>query len=103
MKSFVVRWWRCEERWRRASTPRKPVLGAESDQLDDGGDPHAATDAERREAALEVAPLELVDEGAEDHRAGGAERVAHGDGAAVDVGDLRGDAHVAHEAHGDRG
>ena len=29
--------------------------------------------------------LELVEHGAEDHRAGGAERMAHGDGAAVDV------------------
>ena len=50
----------------------------------------------------QVAPLELVDQGAEDHRAGRAERVAHRDRAAVDVGDLVGDAHVVHEAHRDR-
>src|SRR5689334_10273109 len=40
-----------------------------SDQLDDGGDAHAAADAERGQAALELTPLELVDQGAEDHRA----------------------------------
>src|SRR5690348_4769418 len=74
-----------------------------SDALDDGGDAHAAADAERGEAAAQVAPLELVDEGAEDHRAGRTERVTHGDRTAVDVGDLVGDAQVAHEPHRDRG
>src|SRR4051812_43649366 len=70
-----------------------------SDELDDGGDAHAAADAERGQAALELTTLELVDQRAEDHRAGRTERVAHRDGTAVDVGDLRGDAEVAHEAH----
>ena len=36
-------------------------------------------------AVFEVAALELVEHGAEDHRAGGAERMAHGDRAAIDV------------------
>src|SRR6478752_4811166 len=74
-----------------------------SHQLDDRGDAHAAADAQRGQAALELTTLELVDQGAEDHRAGGAERVAHGDRATVDVGDLRGDVHVPHEAHRHRG
>src|SRR5690349_13448629 len=59
-----------------------------SDELDDRGDAHAAADAERGEAAAQVATLKLVDQRAEDHRPGGAERVAHRDRAAVDVGDL---------------
>src|SRR6476659_8917748 len=50
-----------------------------SDELDDGGDAHAAADAERGEAAAQVTALELVDQGAEDHRAGRPERVAHRD------------------------
>ena len=33
----------------------------------------------------EIAPLQFVDQRAEDHRAGGAERMAERDGAAVDV------------------
>ena len=74
-----------------------------SDAFDDGGDAHAAADAQRGQGALQVAALELVERGAEDHRAGRAERVPHGDGAAVDVHDLVRDLHVLHEAHGDRG
>ena len=46
---------------------------------------HAGGDAEGGEGGFLVGALELVEGGAEDHRAGGAERVAHGDGAAVDV------------------
>src|SRR4051794_28300428 len=77
--------------------------GGRSDELDDGGDAHAAADAQRGQAALAVATLELVDEGAEDHRAGGTQRVTHGDRSSVDVGDLVADAHVPHEAHGHGG
>ena len=47
--------------------------------------PMPRADAEGGEAGFLVAALDLVEEGAEDHRAGGAEGVAHGDGAAVDV------------------
>src|ERR1700730_897090 len=53
--------------------------------LDDGGHAHAAADAQRDQRATGVAALELVAHGAGDHRAGGAQRVAHRDGAAVDV------------------
>src|SRR5690242_3315568 len=81
--------------------PSGPVR--RSDELDDGGDAHAAADAERGEAAPQVAALELVDEGAEDHGAGGAERVAHRDGATVDVGDLVADVEVVHEPERDGG
>ena len=50
-----------------------------------------------------VGALELVERGAEDHRAGGAERVAHGDGAAVDVDAGGVDVEGLHEAQHDRG
>ena len=40
-------------------------------------------------AGREVAPLEFIEQRAEDHGAGGAERMAQRDGAAIDV-DLRG-------------
>src|SRR3546814_18092285 len=56
-----------------------------SDALDDDGGGHAAAGAHRDEAALEVAALELVEHGADEHRAGGADRVAEGHRAAVDV------------------
>src|SRR5258708_38632842 len=46
---------------------------------------HAAADAERGEAGREAATLELVEHGAQDHGAGGAQRMAHGDGAAVHI------------------
>ena len=55
------------------------------DALDDRRGAHAAADAERGEAGREVAPLQLVEQRAQDHRAGGAQRMAHGDGAAVHV------------------
>src|SRR6478672_624210 len=90
-------------RARHSTTISWPELVPRSDQLDDRRDAHAAADAERGEAALLVATGELVDEGAEDHRAGGAEGVAHRDGPAVDVGDVVADAQVAHEAHRDGG
>src|SRR5690606_23142980 len=61
------------------------VTGGESDPLDDGGHAHAAADAQGDQRVAAVAALQLVDHGAGDHGAGGAQRVAHGDGAAVDV------------------
>src|SRR5919107_4411347 len=93
----------CSRRLPPNSRVSEAQLAGGSDDLDDGGDAHAAADAERGEAAAQVATLELVDERAEDHRAGGAERVTHGDRAAVDVGDLVADVQVAHEAHRDGG
>src|SRR5581483_2306958 len=74
-----------------------------SDSLEDGCDAHAAADAQRDQTATQVAALQLVDDRADEHGAGGAERVAHGDGAAVDVGLLVRDVEVLHEPHGDRG
>src|SRR5699024_2007504 len=69
------------------------VGGPGSDALDDGGDTHAAAHTERDEGALAAGALELVEHGAGDHRAGGAEGVAHGDRPAVDGERLVGDAH----------
>src|SRR5690606_25061006 len=70
---------------------------------DDGGDAHAAADAQGGQAVALVLALQFVDEGAEDHRAGGAERVTQCDGAAVDVDLVQGQAHVLDEAQHDRG
>ncbi len=44
-----------------------------------------------------------ADQGDQDARAGRADRVAHGGGAAVDVDLVVGDAEVAHREHGDAG
>ena len=68
---------------REVRSGRVRVGGSEA--LDDGGDAHAAADAQGGEAVALVLALQFVDERAEDHRAGGAERVAQRDGAAVDV------------------
>src|SRR5688572_15828119 len=68
-----------------------------SDSLDDGGDAHPAADAQGGQAVAQVAPLEFVDERAQDHGAGGAERVAHRDGATVDVDLLVVEPGVLHE------
>ena len=67
--------------------------------------PMPRADAEGGEGGLLVGALELVEGGAEDHRAGGAERVAHGDGAAVDVDAGGVDVEGLHEAqhHGGEG
>src|SRR5580692_1966029 len=62
--------------------------------LNDGRDTHAAADAQRDKRATRVAALELVDHGSGDHGAGGAQRVAHRDGATVDVELLVGDVEV---------
>src|SRR5208282_722499 len=64
----VIRLWRCR-----------------SAALDAHGDPHAAADAERGEAALRVALLHLVEKGGKHARARGADRMAERYGAAVHV------------------
>src|SRR5829696_6305470 len=56
-----------------------------SNALDDGRRPHAGRDAERDEGGALARPLQLVEGGTEDHRAGRAEGMAHGDGAAAGV------------------
>ena len=53
--------------------------------LDAHGDAHAAADAQRRQALLGVALLHLVQQRDQHARAGGADRVADGDRAAVHV------------------
>ena len=67
-----------------ATLPAAAVLES-SVPLDAEGDAHAAADAERGEALLGVALLHLVEQGGQDAGAAGADRVADGDGAAVDV------------------
>src|SRR5688572_461601 len=71
--------------------------------LDDRRRAHAGADAERHERRRLVRSLELVEDGAEDHGAGGAERMAHGDGAAVHVDDLRVQVEGLRVAQHDRG
>src|SRR6201999_1273710 len=74
-----------------------------SDALHDRGDAHAAADAQRGQAVAQVLALELVDQRAQDHPAGGAERMAHGDGAAVDDDLVHVPAHVLDVAQDDGG
>src|SRR5690348_5491774 len=68
-----------------AIRPSLRVWPRRSIALEAHRNPHAAADAQRRQPLLCVAPLHLVEEGDEDPRPGGADRVAEGDGAAVDV------------------
>ena len=79
------------------------IVSAHADALHDRRHAHAAADAQRREAVAQVACLELVDQRAEDHRAGGAQRVAQRDRAAVHVDLLVRDAQVLHELEHDGG
>src|SRR5664279_6036607 len=74
-----------------------------SDTLDDGGDTHAAADAQGGHAVALVAALEFVDERAENHGAGRAEGMAEGNRSAVDVDLLVRHVEVLHELHHDRG
>src|SRR3974377_282631 len=61
------------------------TLGIFSAPLDDRRGTHAYADAESDERRLPVAALQLVEHGSNDHGAGGAERMAHGNGASVHV------------------
>src|SRR6185312_5273298 len=74
-----------------------------SDAFDQGGDTHAAADAQGDDRAVQAGAFEFVDHGPQDHRPRGAQRVAHGDRAAVDVEPLVVDAEVALEFQGDGG
>src|SRR6516165_1660953 len=70
------------------SSPRAKVrfvMTAPSDALDDRRRPHPGADAQGYEGGAEPGPLQFVQHGAEDHRTGGAERMTHRDGTAVDV------------------
>src|SRR6516165_7918652 len=55
------------------------------DPLDDRGRTHASADAQRHQCGREIASLQFINDGAEDHGAGRAERVTHGDRPAVDI------------------
>src|SRR5699024_10636448 len=79
------------------------VVVVMSDPFDDRRDAHSATDAQGDESALEVAAFEFVEDGAQNHGTGGAERVAHGDGSAVDVDLLMRNAQVPHPLEHDGG
>src|SRR5262249_38597337 len=70
--------------------------------VDDGGGAHAGTDAQRGKAGGHVAALHLVEQGAQDHGAGRAQRVSHGDGAAVHIDLVVGNVEQLHEQHDDR-
>src|SRR5690606_7166863 len=74
-----------------------------SNSFNDRRDTHAATYTESGQAVTQVAFFQFVEQGAEDGAAGGAQRVAHGDGAAVDVDLVLANAHVLHELHDDGG
>src|SRR6185312_1163048 len=70
------------------SAPSKLRLVGETTSvhaLDDDRGGHAAAGAHRDEAALQVAALELVEHRADQHRTGGADRMAERHGAAVHV------------------
>ncbi len=56
-----------------------------SGPLDTQCDAHAAADTQGGQALLAARPLQLVEQGGQDARARGADRVTDGDGAAVDV------------------
>src|SRR4051794_37176383 len=64
--------------WARFALPTLRWLV--SNPLDDGRGAHAAADAQGHQRGLFVGALEFVEHGAEDHRAGGAERMAERDG-----------------------
>src|SRR6056297_614720 len=68
--------------------------GTVSDRLDTDGHCLAAADAQRGDAAPAAAFAERVQQRDEDARARGADGMAQGAGAAVDVDLLVGDAHV---------
>src|SRR3954463_8193266 len=73
------------------------------DPLDNDGRRHAACGAHRHQAALEVAPFQLVEHGTDQDRAGGADGVAERDRAAVDVDLVTVELEVANEFLGDDG
>ena len=53
--------------------------------LDDSSNAHATANAERNQVRGQVAPLQLIQHGAEQHRAGGADWLAEGDHPAIHV------------------
>src|SRR6056297_234607 len=84
---------------RRRVAKKNPVRGRGLLPLEGDGRALAEADAERGEALLRIALGHLVDERHGQARAGGTERVAKGDCAAVDVELLLGDAELAAGVH----
>src|SRR3954470_17524983 len=72
-------------------------------QLDGDRYGFSATDAKRCNTALFAIRLKSVDQGGEDASAGGADGVAEGTGAAIDVYTGMVDIDFLHRDHGDRG
>src|SRR5258705_584418 len=79
------------------SKKRHPAL----DPLDDDRGRHAARGAHRHQAALEVAPLQLIKDRADQDRTGRADPMAQRDRAAVDVDLVAIELEVPDELFGD--
>src|SRR5262249_34583848 len=73
------------------------------DAFDNRGRPHADADAQCYERGFLVAPLQFIENGAEDHRTGGAKWVAHGNGATIHVDFLVRNVERLHVAQHHRG
>ena len=77
-----------------------PFLPLSLALFEDGGNTHAAADAQGGQALLGIGPFgHLMEQGDDDAGAGAADRVADGDGAAVDIDLLHVEAQLA--GHGD--
>src|ERR1700677_4348264 len=70
-----------------ASTSKAKVFmwASISNSFDDRRSTESIAGAQRDERGIQIPPLQLIEHRAQDHGAGGAEWMAHGDGAAVDV------------------
>src|SRR5580704_14611104 len=55
------------------------IFGMASHPLDDRCGAHAGADAQRDQSGRSVAPFQFIEHGAENHRAGRAQRMPHGD------------------------
>src|SRR4029079_4968346 len=94
--------------WPARSVPQRQTLGKQaqgsgSDHFHSYGRRFAAADAQRGDAALPPALPEGVEQGDDDARAAGADRMAERGRAAMDVDLLVRDADVLHREHGDAG
>src|SRR5882672_6405026 len=69
--------------------------------LDDDGRRHAAGGTHCHQAALEIAPLQFVEHGADQDRAGGANGMAERDRAAIDVDLVAVELEIPDELFGD--
>src|SRR5712691_7896621 len=90
---------RYSRRARRSRNKTRP--GSASRDLNRHGGRLASADAQARDAALASGLLERADQGDEDTRARGADRVAERTGTAVNVDPLVRQAVLSHRRHGD--